>query len=186
MPKNILILTGSPRHNGNTDILTDAFVEGAKENGNIITRINVCKSKISGCLNCQYCISHRGECILKDGMSEIYSQLETVDIVLFATPLYYYGFSSQLKAVIDRFHAKSSVGGIKPMQSILLAVGADDLSAFEPLIATYRAMLNYLKWENIDILVVNGVEEKGAICGNDGLVKAKVLGANLKTNNINT
>lgn len=186
MPQNILILTGSPRQNGNTNILTDAFVEGAKENGNVITRINVCKYKISGCVSCQYCTSHNGECALKDGMDEIYSLLENVDIVVFATPIYYYGFSSQLKAVIDRFHAKSAVGGIKPMQSILLAVGADDLSAFEPLIVTYKAILNYLKWENIGILAVDGVEEKGAIHGNDGLIKARILGATIKTNhNIN-
>lgn len=186
MSQSILILEGSPRQNGNTSILVDAFVDGAKENGNAIVRINVCKNKISGCVSCQYCTSHSGECVLKDGMDEIYSLLENVDIVVFATPLYYYGFSSQLKAVIDRFHAKSAIGGIKPAQSILLTVGADDLSAFEPLIATYKSILDYLKWENIGILAVDGVEEKGAIRGNDGLIKAKMLGATIKANhNIN-
>lgn len=179
MSKKILVLMGSPRIKGNTDLLADAFIEGAKESGNSITKINVCKNKTSGCLNCQYCVKHNGECVLKDGMDEIYPLLDKTDILVFATPLYYYGFSSQLKAVIDRFHAKSSMGGIKPMQSILLSVGADDEAAFKPLITTYKAILDYLKWEDLGIIAVGNTEEKGAITKTDGLEKAKKLGLSI-------
>lgn len=180
MPKNILILMGSPRRKGNTDILTDAFIEGAKTNYNNITKINVCKSKINSCISCSYCSLHNGECFQKDGMDEIYSLLEKTDIVVFASPLYFYGFSSQLKAVIDRFHAKTTIGKMKFAQCILLAVGADEQPAFEPMIATYNAIAEYLKWENIGILTIDGVEEKGAIIQTDGLIKGKTLGASIK------
>lgn len=172
----ILILTGSPRRNGNTDLMVKAFIEGLTENNSDVIRIDAARSKISGCLNCSYCISHNGECVLKDDMTEIYSLLEKVDVVVFATPLYYYGFSSQLKAVIDRFHASSSVSKIKPIKSVLLSVGADDLPAFSPLIEMYNAILNYLKWENIGILTLDGIEKKEAIKDTDGLFKAKTFG----------
>lgn len=179
MSKNILLLMGSPRIKGNTDLLADAFVEGAKTSGNNITKINVTKNKIGSCLNCGYCKKHNGECVLKDGMEEVYTLLSESDIIVFATPLYYYGFSSQLKAVIDRFHAKSSVGGIEPKESMLLSVGADDESAFKPLIVTYQAILDYLKWEDKGILIVDNTEEKDAIKNTDGLERAKKLGLSI-------
>lgn len=179
MSKKILVLMGSPRIKGNTDLLADAFIEGAKESGNTVIKINVCKNNISGCLNCQYCTKHNGECVLKDGMEEIYPLLDKTDIIVFASPLYYYGFSSQLKAVIDRFHAKSAVGGIKPMQSILISVCADDEAAFKPLITTYKAILDYLKWEDLGIVAVGDTEEKGAITKTNGLERAKKLGLSI-------
>lgn len=180
MSKKILVLMGSPRNKGNTDLLAGAFIEGAKESGNSVTKINVCKNNISGCLNCKYCTKHKGKCVLKDGMDEIYPLLDKMDMIVFATPLYYYGFSSQLKAVIDRFHAKSAVNGIKPMlESALLSVGADDESAFKALIETYKSIIDYLKWENQGIVIVPEAEEKGAILKTDGLERAKKLGLSI-------
>lgn len=180
MSQNILVLTGSPRHNGNTSLLADSFIDGATSKGNKVTRIDVGKAKINGCTSCNFCVSHNGECALKDGMDEIYSQLELADIIVFVTPLYYYGFSAQLKAVIDRFHAKSGVGKIKPSKkSILLSAGADDLPAFNPLVKTYQAILDYLKWEDIGILTIEKTENKGDINKTDGLIRAKSLGTSL-------
>lgn len=178
----ILVLTGSPRRNGNTDLMVEAFIEGMVENNNDVVRIDTARSKINGCLNCGYCGLHNGECVLKDGMNDIYSQIQEADMVVFATPLYYYGFSSQLKAVIDRFHAKSSIGGIKPLKSALLSVGADDLQAFYPLVETYKAIVNYLKWEDLGILTLAGIEEKNAIKETDGLAKAKAFGNKISIN----
>lgn len=177
---NILTLMGSPRINGNTDLLTDAFIEGARENGHNITKISVYKNKVNACINCSYCCNHDGECFQKDGMDEIYSLLDNAEIVVFASPLYFYNLSAQLKAIIDRFHAKTSVKKLKPKKCVLLAVGADDASAFDPMISTYKAIANYLKWEDIGILTVDNIEEKGAITKTDALKRAKALGSNIK------
>lgn len=173
MSKNVLVLVGSPRIKGNTDLLADAFIEGLQNKS--VTKINVCKKNIKPCVSCHYCAKNDGICVLKDDMNEIYDLLEKSDIIVFASPLYFYNFSSQLKAVIDRFHAKTSVNKIKILKSVLLTVGADDLKAFEPIISTYKAIINYLKWEDIGILAVDGVEEKGAILKTDALEKAKFL-----------
>jgi len=66
MRKNILVLVGSPRINGNTDMICDAFIEGAKQNGNQVTKIHLGKLKINGCTGCNYYLSHNGQCSIRD------------------------------------------------------------------------------------------------------------------------
>ena len=181
MPKNILVLAGSPRIQGNSDMLADAFIEGARINGNVVNKINVARYKINGCVDCQYCFTHEGKCVHRDGMDEIYPLLEAADVLVFATPIYFFGFSSQLKSVIDRFYAKALVGH-HVSQCALLAVGADlaETRVFEPIVATYKAIAGYLKWEDLGIVTVDGVTAKGEVCRTDGLERAKKMGAGIK------
>jgi len=178
--KNILVLAGSPRLQGNSDLLADSFIEGARLNGNSVTKINVAKYNIKGCVDCQYCFSHEGKCVQRDGMDEIYPLLEKADVLVFATPVYFFGFSAQLKTVIDRFYAKALVGH-NISQCALLAAGADlaETRVFEPIVAAYRAISGYLKWEDIGIVTVGGVTAKGEVCATDGLARARGLGAGI-------
>ncbi|MEI3328827.1 MAG: flavodoxin family protein [Coprococcus sp.] len=104
--KNVLILSGSPRKGGNSDILCDEFLRGAEESGNKVTKINVVSKKIAPCHACYYCRDHGGECAYKDDMADILQQMIDADVIVLASPVYFYSIDAQLKAVIDRTVAR--------------------------------------------------------------------------------
>ena len=95
---NILVLNGSPRPNGNTAQMINAFREGAVASGNKVDVINVCRKKIAGCLACEYCHTKGGgQCVQKDDMQEVYDLLKDAEMLVLASPVYYHGLSGQLK-----------------------------------------------------------------------------------------
>lgn len=180
MSISILVLVGSPRENGNTEKLADAFIEGALKNGNDVTKINVGKLDIKGCKGCKYCFTHEGTCAIRDDMDLIYPLLKKVDMLVLATPIYFFSMTAQLKAVIDRLNATYKY----PMhikKSALLAVGAAGDYVFEPLISEFKLIITkYQKWEDAGIITVSGVDEKDDILKTGFLEKAKVLGESIK------
>lgn len=103
--KKILILSGSPRVHGNSNILCDEFAQGAKESGNEVEKILITKKKVNGCLGCNACMRTGGECVQKDDMNEIRDKMLAADIIVLASPIYYYTVTSQLKAVMDRCYS---------------------------------------------------------------------------------
>ena len=105
MSKNVLILMGSPRKKGNTSILCDEFARGAEEAGHKVERIDIINKKIAGCLGCNGCQRNGGTCVQKDDMQEIYQKINEADVIVLASPVYYYTWTSQLKAVIDRTYS---------------------------------------------------------------------------------
>lgn len=105
MAKNVLILMGSPRKNGNTSILCDEFKRGAEEAGNTVEKINVAGLKINGCLGCNGCQRNGGTCVQKDDMTDIYGKILAADVVVLGSPVYYYTWTAQLKAVLDRTYS---------------------------------------------------------------------------------
>ena len=178
MKKNITVLVGSPRKNGNTEILADAFIGGAGGAGHSVTKITLRGKKISPCVNCDFCLNER-RCAFDDDMTPIYETLIHTDILVFATPVYFYSFPAQLKCVIDRLHnpvrESFTVKG-----SVLLAVCEDDDDAtFLPLSGTYGAIINYLGWKNLGSVLIRGVGKKGSVKGNPDLEKAALLGGSL-------
>ena len=110
--KKILILNGSPRKNGNTASLVNAFVEGAKSAGNEVREDYIHGMEINNCLGCDTCMrTHKG-CVQKDaGMAKIYDDLTWCDVVVFASPVFFGFFTAQLKAVIDRMWAWFNLPG---------------------------------------------------------------------------
>lgn len=178
MRKRILVIVGSPRINGNTKILADALVKGACEAGNIVTTYSVGGKEIRPCIDCQACYSTK-QCILQDDMQEVYGLLSKTDILVLASPVYFYSISAQLKALLDRLH--NPLRNSFPIKaSVLLSVCADnDGAAFIPSIATYKAIASYLGWEDKGIITVSGVENKGDINGCKELNLAYELGRNL-------
>lgn len=181
MAQRILVLAGSPRPQGNSDLLADAFIEGAAQSGHRTDKINVARLKINGCVDCQYCFAHGGQCVQRDDMDGIYPLLDSADTLVLATPVYFYGFPSQLKRVIDRFYARALIGH-HVSRCALLAVGADaaETGVFEPVIATYRAIAGYLKWTDLGVVTVAGVTAKGEVKDTDGLKRARQLGASIQ------
>jgi NAD(P)H-dependent FMN reductase len=174
MTKNILVLVGSPRHNGNTELLADAFINGAADEGNKVTKYVLQGKNILPCIDCQACFK-TGKCILRDDMNEVYELLSSANILVLASPVYFYGVSAQLKALLDRLH--NPVRDTFPIKSsVFLSVCADNAEAFIPSIAMYKAIGRYLGWEDKGIVTACNVESKGDIAGRAELNLAYELG----------
>lgn len=155
----IVVLNGSPRKGGNTEIMVKAFAEASSQNEVII--LNVASMNIRGCLGCQYCYAHQGKCVQKDDMTEVFDALKDADMVVFASPIYWFDISAQLKAVIDRLYAGGSTGFHFHKTALLLDAGADHV--FEAAIAQYKAMTSYLKWEDMGIITIPNMDQKGSM-----------------------
>ncbi len=155
----IVVLNGSPRNGGNTEIMVKAFAEAASKNEVVI--LNVASMNIHGCLGCKYCYSHKGECVQKDDMVKVFDALKDADMVVFASPIYWFDISAQLKTVIDRLYAGGSTGFHFNKTALLLDAGADNV--FDAAIAQYKAMTSYLKWEDKGIITVPNMIEKGSM-----------------------
>lgn len=102
MPKNILILSGSPRKGGNSDLLCDEFMRGAVESENNVKKIFVRDKSISPCSACYFCSKNEGICAIKDDMAEILEKMHWADVIVMSSPVYFYSIDAQMKAVIDR------------------------------------------------------------------------------------
>lgn len=100
--KQILILSSSPRKNGNSQALCEAFARGAQENGNKVNLIRLAQKKIGFCKACDACMRNGGTCIQRDDMAEILKLYQQADVIVLATPVYFYGISAQMKTFIDR------------------------------------------------------------------------------------
>lgn len=102
MSKKVLILSGSPRKGGNSDLLCDEFLRGAKESGHEVEKIFLRAKKIGYCTGCYYCGNNDGVCAIKDDMKEIIDKLMIADVIVMASPVYFYSIDAQMKAMIDR------------------------------------------------------------------------------------
>lgn len=100
--KNVLILSGSPRKKGNSQLLCEEFQRGALEAGNKVELIRLSQKKIGFCRACDFCMNHDSVCVLEDDMAEILKKYQKADVLVLATPVYFYGISAQMKTFIDR------------------------------------------------------------------------------------
>lgn len=176
--KNTAVLIGSPRKGGNTELLANAFIEGARSVGHRVEVISVVGKHIGGCLGCNACYRDAGHsCVQKDDMTRCYETLATADVIVIATPIYFYGVSSQLKALIDRLHNPIR-NTFKVKKLCLLAVCADETDAvFDSVKAMYASVLSYFSLEGGGVLTVNGVQDRGDIKDNPALERAREMGA---------
>ena len=177
---NILILSGSPRRGGNTELLVEAFVKGASQKHHVEV-VSVHDYKVNPCMGCNACFKNKNNaCIQKDDMPLIYEKMAVADMLVIASPVYFYGLSAQLKAVIDRFHNPiRDTYHIK--KTALLLVGAASLpELFDGILAQYRLCLNFFKLEDAGRVLVRGVKDKGDIQNTEAIQKANELGLNIR------
>lgn len=100
--KHILILSSSPRKNGNSQLLCEQFQKGAEAKGHQVTLVRLMEKKIGFCYACDACMRNGGVCVQKDDMAELLELFQRADVLVFATPVYFYGISAQMKTFIDR------------------------------------------------------------------------------------
>lgn len=175
----IVILMGSPNPNGSTSILADSFTKGAEESGHTVEQINVCRLNVNPCTGCVAC-GYEGDCVQNDDNERVRKALLSCDMVVFATPLYYYGMSAQLKAVIDRFCAYNSSLNRKHLKSALLTVAwnADDWT-FDALTVHYKTLVRYINFEDKGMVLGYGCGSPSMTSGSRYPSAAYQLGRNL-------
>ncbi len=175
---NILVLTGSPRKNGNSATLAAQFIKGAEEAGHTVARFDAAFKNVHPCTACNSC-GMDGPCVFQDDFQFVREHIVTADLVAFATPMYYFGFSSQLKAVIDRFYAiNGSIHVAK--KAVLLMTYADNSARKEhPMQAHYEMLLDYLGWKDAGRVIAPGVWPAGSVNGTPYPQKAYELGRSL-------
>ncbi|MEN6461430.1 MAG: flavodoxin family protein [Syntrophomonas sp.] len=182
MSKKILVLTGSPRKGGNSDLLADAFIKSAEASGHKVTKFECGHKNIKPCTACNACYSKESACVFGDDFNELAPLLEHSDMIVLATPMYWFTFPAQLKAGLDKMYALL-VGGRQSsiQESMLLVCGeCGEESDFDGLIKTYQAIAFYEKWKDAGVLVAPAVLEKGDILKTDFLEKAEHMGRAIK------
>jgi len=154
---NILVLNGSPRPNGNTSAMVNAFVEGARENGHSISVVPVCQKRIAGCMACEYCHTKgEGKCVRRDDMQEVYPLLEQAEMIVLASPIYYHSFTGQLQCAISRIYALDRPKNLKKA-ALILSSGSNHV--YCGAIYEYQnSFLNYVKLEDMGIYSAFGKE----------------------------
>ena len=177
---NIIILVGSMRKNGNTTRLVQSFAEGAVQNNNVEI-VYVADYNVNPCIGCNSCfVREVNKCFQDDDMVKIYKKLRNADIVVIASPVYFYGISAQLKAIVDRLHTPMrNTFHIKKLG--LLLVGAAQLpNLFDPILMQYQMVLEFFKLESIGTVLVRGVNDIGDIDGNSALKEAYDMGVSIE------
>ena len=182
--KKVLVLSGSPRKNGNSDLLALTFAKGVVDGGNETAIFEAGRENISGCMACETCWSKGRACSLDDGFTRLAPYLESCDVIAFVAPVYWFGMPAQLKAAIDRFYAYVVPFRKKEMRikasCLLMCAGDPDLKVFDGSVTTYKAIAEYMQWEDLGALRIPGVFETGAIEHSGLLDQAYAMGKSIK------
>lgn len=177
----ITVLVGSPRKGGNTEMLADAFIKGAEQAGHEIVKIHLRERKVNGCFGCDYCTKNDGKCVQKDDMQSIYDELYHTDILVLATPIYYFGITAQLKTVIDRFYPSLTKPFSATSAVFLVTYGDESSTEADMAIAHYRTIVSRgLGLKDLGVVTASGVLDRGDIAGHESLAQAEELGRRIQ------
>ncbi len=178
MSKKVLILSGSPRRGGNSDILCDEFARGALESGNAVEKIRVADRKIGYCRACYACRGS-GVCAIKDDAAEIVQKMIEADVLVLASPVYFYSIDAQLKALIDRTVARWTEVKDKEFYYIVTAADEERASA-ETTLACFRGYADCVEGaKEMGVIYGTGAYEKGEILNTEAPTEAYELGKNV-------
>jgi multimeric flavodoxin WrbA len=180
MEREILVLTGSPRKGGNSDTLAEAFIRGAGSGGSRIHRFDAAFRDIRGCRACEGCWAAGRPCAVQDDFAELAPLLETCSLAVFVSPVYFWGFTAQLKAAWDRFYCYAKAEGRKRMavreSALLLTLGDTDDATYQFAAGSYRSIAAYLGWKDRGVVAAKGLGGKKTIAGHEALARAEALG----------
>ena len=182
MAKKIVILNGSPRKNGNTSALVKAFTEGAESAGNTVTEFLLDRMDIHGCKGCFGGGKDPDHpCVQRDDMEKIYPVYKEADIVVLASPLYYWTFSGQLKCAFDRLFAVAECDPDyrNPKKECVLLMAAEGYG-FDESTYWYDRLEKHLGWKSLGKVLCGGVMGISDIKDNEKLEEARRLGSSIQ------
>jgi multimeric flavodoxin WrbA len=172
---------GSPRPKGNTDILVSRLLEGAEEAGHTTQVVALRRLNIKPCTGCDKCWRDGKPCVLRDDMRGLYQTIAESDVLVFATPVYWYGTTAIMKAFIDRLVPLNRPQGRPLVEGkgaiLVVAYEEEGPAAAEPLIRMFEMSFDYLGLQFLDRVIVDGVGPKGAVLRRpDALERARQAG----------
>lgn len=172
----VVVLVGSPRKGGNTESLALAFAEGARLHHDVEI-LSVTDLKVNPCIGCNTCFTREGNaCARRDDMDKVYASLATADTLVIASPVYFYGISSQLKAIIDRLHTPLRNTFHIKRACILLCGAANLPELFDAILKQYELALKFFGIEDMGNVLARSVKDKGDVLKTEAIAKAKALG----------
>ncbi len=177
MSKKIVVITGSPRKNGNSFAMTEAFIQAAESKGHQLTRFDAAMTNVGGCHACETCYKSGKACSFDDDFNAIAPAILEADAVVFATPVYWYSIPAQIKGVIDKLY--SFVIGGKDIANkecaLITCCEEEDMSVMDGVRIPVERSAKLLKWNMVGEVLVPGVLNTGDIEKTDGCQKAAAL-----------
>lgn len=169
----VVILNGSPRKGANTEVMANAFADEARACGHDAEVVNVGRMDIHGCLGCQYCFAHEGTCVQRDDMAGVLEKLREADVVVFASPIYWFDITAQEKAAIDRLYAFGGAGF--PFHRVALLLDSASDGVYTAAISQYNDTCAYCKWESLGVVCVPGMEGRDSMANSPKLAEVREL-----------
>ena len=177
MGKKIVVITGSPRKNGNSFAMTDSFIKAAEKKGHTVTRFDAALTPVGGCHACETCYKTGKACSFDDDFNKIAPYILEADAVVFTTPVYWYSFPAQIKGVIDRLFSFCVAG--KDLSgkecALITCCEEDDMSVMDGVRIPYERTAALLKWKSVGEVLIPSVLNVGDINKTDGCKKAAAL-----------
>lgn len=177
MNKKVLVLAGSPRKGGNSDLLCDEFIRGAREAGCSAEKVYIQNLKIGACRACYGCRG-TGSCVQKDDMAGLLDKMIAADVIVLATPVYFYSMDGQMKTMIDRTLPRYTE--IKNKDFYFIATAAAGAGAMERTADALRGFTDCLPGATVrGVIYGSGVYQKGEVRGTDAFSQAFKAGQSL-------
>lgn len=173
---NVLVINGSPRTKGNSDLLCDEFIRGAKESGNYAEKISLREKEVHPCKACYACFK-TGICIQKDDMAGILKKAEEADVLVLASPTYFLTMSGQMKVFIDRLLPKWQ--GLGGKDAYVIVTGHDGKQGLKHNAEDLSIILENLGNRVKQIIWGEHVWQKGEVLGTKAMGEAYLAGKNI-------
>jgi multimeric flavodoxin WrbA len=176
MKKKVLVLSSSSRRGGNSDLLCDQFANGSTEASHPTEKIFLKDKKINYCTGCGTCIDSCGKCSQKDDMAEVLDKMVAADVIVMATPVYFYTMCAQMKTLIDRTCARYTSITNKEFYFIIAAADTNN-QAMERTLEEFRGFTYCLEdAKEKGVIYGTGAWEKGEIKGKPAMQEAYEMG----------
>ena len=181
MSKKIVVLTGSPRKNGNSFAMTDAFIQAAQAKGHTVIRFDAAMRNVGGCHACETCFKTGKACSFDDDFNTVAPAILEADTVVFTIPVYWYSIPAQIKGVIDKMFSFCVAGkDLSGKECILLACCEEnDMSVLDGVRIPIERTAALLKWKMAGEILISGVFGAGEIEKTDGCRQAAELAGKL-------
>ena len=177
MKKNIVVITGSPRANGNSFAMTDAFIQAAEKKGHSIVRFDAAMKHVGGCHACETCFQTGKACSFDDDFNTLAPVIQKADAVVFSMPVYWYSIPAQIKGVIDKLFSFCVSGkDVAGKECALISCcEEEDLSVMDGVRIPMERTAALLQWNMVGEVLIPGVLNAGDISKTDGCAQAAAL-----------
>ena len=177
MSKKIVVITGSPRKNGNSFAMTDAFIQAAEAKGHSVTRFDAAAMHVGGCHACETCYKTGKACSFDDNFNTIAPAILEADVVVFTMPVYWYSIPSQIKAIIDKLYSFCVAGKDIAGKGcgLIACCEEEDMSVLDGVRIPVERSAALMKWHMLGEVLVPGILNAGDIAKTDGCQQAAAL-----------